>query len=334
MQFGFTLKPEHSIEATLELARVGESLGFDYLWLFDSHVLWRDPYPLLTLIAEHTSRLRLGTCVTNPGTREPSVTASSLATLNELSGGRMDLGIGRGDSARRVLGKPPITLAHTEEAIRVIRELVEGRPVEYDGTELQLTWAGKWKLPVWLAGYGPMALSMAGRVADGVILQLADPDLVRWFGGQVRESAVAAGRDGSMQVQAAAPLHIAPRDMARERTRWFPALVSNHVVDLVNKYPREQLPESLTGYITDRAGYDYHHHAEVGSSNAGFVGDEVTDRFCVLGEVDEVVEKLRVLESAGVDQFNVYLMNGDEREQLERIGREVIPAMAATATRG
>jgi len=146
---------------------------------------------------------------------------------------------------------------------------------------------------------------------------------------QVREAAVAAGRDpASIQVQAAAPLHVGPVDLGRDRTRWFPALVSNHVVDLVNRYPREQLPESLTGYIRDRTGYDYHHHAEVGSSNAGFVGDDVTDRFCVLGEVDDVVEKLRVLADAGVTQFNVYLMNGDEREQLERIGREVVPALA------
>jgi probable F420-dependent oxidoreductase len=329
MQFGFTLKPEHSIEETLDLAKAGEDAGFDYLWLFDSHVLWREPYALLALTAEHTKKLRLGTCVTNPGTREPSVTASALATLDEVSGGRMDLGIGRGDSARRVLGKPPITLAHTEEAIHVIKELVEGRPVAYEGAELQLTWSGKWTLPVWVAGYGPMALSMTGRVADGVILQLADPDLIRWFVGQVREAAVNAGRDpDAIQVQAAAPLHLGPRDLGRERTRWFPALVSNHVVDLVNKYPREQLPDSLTGYITDRTGYDYHHHAEVGSTNAGFVGDEVTDRFCVLGDAEEVVEKLRVLADAGVTQFNVYLMNGDEREQLERIGREVIPALA------
>jgi probable F420-dependent oxidoreductase len=332
MQFGFTLKPEHSIADTIELAKLGESVGFDYLWLFDSHVLWRDPYPLLTLIAEHTSRLRLGTCVTNPGTREPSVTASALATLDELSDGRMDLGIGRGDSARRLLGKPPITMANTEEAITVIRDLVAGRPVTYEGTELQLAWCRNWELPVWIAGYGPMALAMTGRIADGVILQLADPDLIRWFVSQVRDAAREAGREpGAVKVQAAAPLHLGPRDLGRERTRWFPALVSNHVVDLVNKYPREQLPASLTGYIRDRTGYDYRHHAEVGSSNAGFVGDEVTDRFCVLGEVDEVLEKLNVLADAGVDQFNVYLMNGDEREQLERIGRDVIPAMAGVA---
>ena len=128
-----------------------------------------------------------------------------------------------------------------------------------------------------------------------------------------------------MRIQAAAPLHVGPREEARDRTRWFPALVSNHVVDLVNKYPREQLPESLTGYIVDRSGYDYHHHAEVGSSNAGFVGDEVIDRFCVLGSTAEVIDKLGVLADAGVDQFNVYLMNGDEEAQLEIIGRDVIP---------
>jgi alkanesulfonate monooxygenase SsuD/methylene tetrahydromethanopterin reductase-like flavin-dependent oxidoreductase (luciferase family) len=172
-----------------------------------------------------------------------------------------------------------------------------------------------------------MALAMTGRVADGLILQLADPDLIRWFVGQVRDAASAAGRDpASIRVQAAAPAHVAPRDLGRERTRWFPALVSNHVVDLVNKYPREQLPETLTGYITDREGYDYRHHAEVGSSNAAFVGDEVTDRFAVLGSADEHIAKLHELADAGVDQFNLYLMNGDEEAQLEAYGRDVIPA--------
>jgi probable F420-dependent oxidoreductase len=335
MDFGFTLKPDHTIERTLAIARQAEAAGFSHGWLFDSHVLWRDPYPLLTLMAGATTSLRLGTCVTNPATREPSVTASMLAVLDEISGGRMDLGIGRGDSARRVLGKPPTTMAHLEEAIVVIKALVEGRTVTFEGTELTLPWSGKWRLPVWVAGYGPMALQMTGRVADGVILQLADPDLIRWFVGQLREAAVEAGREpGSILVQAAAPAHIGPRDVGRQRTKWFPALVSNHVVDLVNKYPREHLPEALTGYVHDRAGYDYHHHAEVGSSNAAFVGDEVTDRFCVLGEADEHIVKLRELAAAGVDQFNLYLMNGDEEAQVEAYGRDVIPALrdlAATA---
>jgi probable F420-dependent oxidoreductase len=256
------------------------------------------------------------------------VTASALAVLDEISDGRMDLGIGRGDSARRVLGKPPITMVHTEEAINVIRTLVAGGSITYEGTELVFPWTRGWTLPIWVAGYGPMAIAMTGRVADGIILQLADPDLIRWFVAQLRDAAKAAGRDpATLKVQAAAPAHIGPHELGRERTRWFPALVSNHVVDLINKYPRDELPDALTGYITDRSGYDYRHHAEVGSSNAAFVGDEVTDRFCILGSADEHVAKLQELADAGVDQFNFYLMNGDEEDQVEAYGKDVIPAV-------
>ncbi len=335
MDFGFTIKPDHSVTRTLALTRRAEAAGFTYGWLFDSHVLWRDPYPILTLMAQATERMRLGTCVTNPATREPSVTASSLAVLDELSGGRMDLGIGRGDSARRVLGKPPTTMATLEQAIVLIRDLVEGRSASDDGREISLPWTGRWKLPVWVAGYGPMALAMTGRVADGVILQLADPDLIRWMAGMVRDAATAAGRDpASIRVQAAAPAHVGPVEACRERVRWFPALVSNHVVDLVSKYPREQLPESLTGYIREREGYDYLKHAEVGSSNASFVSDEVVDRFCVIGPVEAHIEKLAALRDAGVDQFNTYLMNGDEEETLAAYGRDIVPAFAGGGRAG
>ena len=328
MQFGFTLKPGHSIERTIALTKQAEAAGFDYAWLFDSHVLWRDPYPLLTLMAQATTRLRLGTCVTNPATREPSVTASLLATLTELSGGRMDLGIGRGDSARRVLGKPPTSMKDLEEAVHVIRALVEGRSIEYEGTMLELTWSPGLPLPVWVAGYGPVALKLTGRIADGSMLQIGDPDLVRWFVSQVRDSAVLNGREpAAIRVMAAAPAHIGDLADGRDRTRWFPALVSNHVVDLVNKYPREDLPEELTTYVRTREGYDYHHHAEVGSDNAAFVTDEIVDRFCILGSAEDHLVRLRELERAGVDQFNLYLMNGNEEEQLELYGRDIIPAM-------
>ena len=334
MDFGFTLKPGHSIERTVALTRQAEAAGFDYGWLFDSHVLWKDVYPLLTLMATNTTRMRLGTCVTNPATRDITVTASALATLDEISGGRMDLGIGRGDSAQRVLGKGPVKTAVLEEAVGVIRDLVEGRTTSYmEADELSLSyngqlWTGAWELPVWIAGYGPLVLAMAGRAADGVILQLADVDLIRWMISMVRESALEAGRDpDTIKVQAAAPAHVGPIDECREHVRWFPALVSNHVVDLVNKYPREQLPESLTGYVQDRAGYDYQHHAAVGSDNAAFVADEVADRFSIVGPPDEHVRRLVELHEAGVDQFNLYLMNGDEEAQLEAYGKAVIPAV-------
>ena len=327
MDFGFTIKPDHSIEPTVALTRQAEAAGFAHGWLFDSHVLWRDPYPLLTVMAQATTTLRLGTCVTNPATREPSVTASSLAVLQELSGGRFDLGIGRGDSAIRVLGKPPTTMAMLEEAVHVIRALAEGRPIEYEGAVLQLTWSAGHRLPVWVAGYGPVALKMTGRIADGAMLQIADPDLVRWFADQVRASAREAGRDpNAVRIMAAAPAHVGDLADGRDRIRWFPALVGNHVVDLVNKYQGE-LPEALTHYVRGREGYDYLHHAEVGSSNAAFVTDEVVDRFGIVGDAAAHITKLRVLADAGVDQFNVYLMNGNEEEQLEIYGREIIPVL-------
>jgi probable F420-dependent oxidoreductase len=329
MDFGFTLKLDHPYERTVALTRQAESAGFSYGWLFDSHVLWRDPYPLLTVMAVNTSTMRLGTCVTNPATRDPSVTASALAALNEISGGRMVLGIGRGDSARRVMGKPPTTLARLEEATNLIRDLVEGRTVTEDGTDMHFTWTRGDKLPVWVAGYGPKALELTARIADGVILQLADVDLIRWFVGQLRDAAMAAGRDPSeIRVMAAAPAHVGDLESCRERVRWFPALVSNHVVDLVNRYDPKDLPPALTGYVRDREGYDYLHHAEVGSSNAAFVDDDVVDRFSVIGPVEAHLAKLRDLADAGVDQFNIYLMNGDEEQTLDIYGREIIPQLA------
>jgi probable F420-dependent oxidoreductase len=283
-------------------------------------------------MAQNSKRLRLGTCVTNPATRDPSVTASSLAVLQEVSDGRMDLGIGRGDSALRVLGKPPKTLEQLEQATTMIRDLAEGREVYYDGTAIQLPWAGAYKLPVWIAGYGPKALAITGRIADGAILQIGDPDLIRWCAGLLRAGAAEAGRDTDrISVMAAAPAHVGERADARERVRWFPALVSNHVVDLVKRYGESGIPEALTRYVHNRGGYDYHHHAEVGSDNAAFVDDESVDRFTVVGSVDEHIAKLRELADAGVDQFNVYLMNGDEEEQLRIYGREIIPELEGVA---
>ena len=330
MKFGFTLKPDHSIEETLELTRRAEALGFEYGWLFDSHVLWRDPYPLLTLMIGATSTMRFGTCVTNPATREPSVTASTLAVLSEISNGRVDLGIGRGDSARRVLGKAPTSMKDLEAAVTLIRGLVAGTSMEYEGTALHLPWTKGHRLPVWIAGYGPMALSLAGRLGDGALLQIGDPDLIRWFAGQVQEAATASGRTSPVEIMAAAPSYIGDLATGRERIRWFPALVGNHVVDLINKY-EGALPESLTRYVRDREGYNYLHHAEVGSSNASFVTDDIVDRFGLVGSVEDHVNKLVELDKAGVTQFNLYLMNGDEAEQLELFGTHVIPAYRAAA---
>lgn len=326
MKFGITLKPDHAYTRSVDLARRAEANGFSYGWLFDSHVLWRDPYPLLTLIGASTTDLRLGTCVTNPATRDVTVTASALATLNEITGGRMDLGIGRGDSARRVMGKKPTTVAYMEECCRIVRALTAGEKIELDGTEIQMEWATNGPVPIWVAGYGPMALAAAGRVADGVILQLADPDIIRWCIGFVRAAAEEAGRNpDDIEIMAAAPAYVSDDlALARDKVRWFPALVGNHVVDLINKYPKDDLPEALWKYVENREGYDYHHHAEVGSDNATFVTDAITDQFAIVGPPSAHHERLEQLRDAGVTQFNIYLMNGEEEDCLDAYGRDIV----------
>jgi len=335
MQFGFTLKPDLSVERILGLTRQAEQAGFQYGWIFDSHVLWKDPYPLLALMAANTSKLRLGTCVTNPAVRDITVTASLYATLNVISGGRMELGIGRGDSSRRVLGKKPVTSAHLEQAIADFRALTAGREIQYDGQPTQITWAHG-SPPVWIAGYGPKVLTLAGRIADGIILQFADPDLIAWCLGFVWQGAKEAGRKRSdIEIMAAAPAWVSDDlKAARERVRWFPALVSNHVVDLIARYKPEELPPALVSYVRNRPGYDYRHHCEVESDNKQFVSDEIVDRFCLLGSAARQAEKLRSLAAAGVTQFNLYLMSGEEEAQLDVFAREVAPQGAPNAPCG
>jgi probable F420-dependent oxidoreductase len=327
LEFAITFKADMLPQRIVNLTRQAEAAGFTHGWSFDSHILWQDPYPLLTLMAVNSERMHLGTCVTNPVVRDPTVTASLLATLNRISGGRMEVGIGRGDSSRRVMGKKPTTLARLEETVALIRDLTAGKRVIYQGQPLQMPWADAGVPPVWIAGYGPKALRCAGRIADGIILQFADVDLIRWCLGFVRQGAESAGRDYSQIRVMSATAVWAADDLAkaRQQVRWFPALVSNHVVDLISRYPCAELPEALTAYVRDRKGYNYLHHAEVGSANAAFVSDEIVDRYCIVGPVQTHLRRLHELQEVGVTQFNIYLMSGDEEQTLEIYGRDVIP---------
>jgi alkanesulfonate monooxygenase SsuD/methylene tetrahydromethanopterin reductase-like flavin-dependent oxidoreductase (luciferase family) len=231
-----------------------------------------------------------------------------------------------------VLGKAPTTLVELEAAVDCIRRLAAGDSIAFEGEDITLSWANS-KLPVWIAGYGPKALHLTGRIADGVILQFADPHLIKWCLGFVREGAIAAGRDpASIQVMAAAPVWVSD-DLpnARDHVRWFPALVSNHVMDLIRRYDPSELPPELTAYVQNRSGYDYHHHAEVGSDNARFVSDEIVDTFCIVGPASEHRRRLQELADLGVNQFNIYLMSGDEEDTLEVYEREILPTLGRSA---
>jgi probable F420-dependent oxidoreductase len=248
----------------------------------------------------------------------------------------MVMGIGRGDSARRYIGQKPVKVAEFERRCRMIRDFMNGRPVDWNDKELQLKWVRSElpEIPMWVAGYGPKALAVAGRVADGVIIQLADPVIVRWIMDTARQAAEEAGRDPSeLKCIVSAPSHIS-NDIAgaREQVRWFPAMVSNHVMDLIERYGFEsEIPKELTEYVRVRKFYDYNEHSRVGAKHGEFVTDEICDRFCVLGSPEQATAKLRELESVGVDQFNIYLMTEGQEEVLAAYGKDIVPQFSSAA---
>jgi probable F420-dependent oxidoreductase len=334
MEFGVVLQCNPPAWRTVELAKQAELAGFGYVWTFDSHLLWQEPYVIYSQILSATHRVIVGPMVTNPATRDWTVTASTFATLNEMFGNRTVCGIGRGDSAVRVINGKPVTLSELREAIDVIRKLANGDAAQYKDSTLRLTWNPHSRLDIYVAAYGPKALALTGEVGDGFILQLADLAVAEWSIKAVRDAAAAAGRDpASVKICVAAPAYIGA-DIAhqREQCRWFGGMVGNHVADIVARYGADggPVPQALTDYIAGRQGYDYNEHGRVGNTHADFVPDEIVDRFCLLGTADEHIDKLRALKALGVDQFAVYLQHDAKEATLQAYADRVIPALADT----
>jgi probable F420-dependent oxidoreductase len=255
--------------------------------------------------------------------------------MQDVSKGRMVMGIGRGDSSRRVVGLKPVKIVEFERRLRMMKDLMNGRAVEWNEKDLTLEWARELpEIPMHVAAYGPRALGVAGRVGDGVIIQLADPQIIQWIMETARTAATEEGRNpDALECIVCAPSHIGD-DMAdaREQVRWFPAMVSNHVMDLIERYGFDsEIPAALTDYVKARKFYDYKDHSRVGAKHGEFVTDEICDRFCVLGTAEQATDKLKELESIGVDQFNIYLMTEGQDETLAAYGKEIIPQFSGVA---
>jgi probable F420-dependent oxidoreductase len=339
MDFGVVLQNDPPAWRVVEIARRAEQYGFTHVWTFDSHLLWQEPFVVYSQILANTHRVMVGPMVTNPATRDWTVTASLFATLNDMFGNRTICGIGRGDSAVRVINGKPVTLANLRDAIDVIRALANGEQASYRGNLLRFPWGASSRLPIWIAAYGPKALALTGEVGDGFILQLADPDITTWSIAAVRKAAADAGRDpASVKICVAAPAYVtdgSPRGLyqGRAQCRWFGGMVGNHVSDIVGRYGADggAVPKALSDYIAGRQGYDYNSHGKAGNTHTDFVPDEVIDRFCLIGPVEHQIDRLLELRDLGVDQFALYLQHDAKDFTLTAYGDKVIPSVNARA---
>ncbi|MBM3742257.1 MAG: TIGR03842 family LLM class F420-dependent oxidoreductase [Actinobacteria bacterium] len=332
MDIGVVLQTTPPARQVIDLARKADVNGFSHVWTFDSHILWEEPFVIYSQILAETKNVVVGPMVTNPATRDWTVTASLFATLNEMYGNRTICGIGRGDSAVRVTNGKPTTLATLRESIHVIRELANGREVDYNGSKIKFEWASKSRCEVWVAAYGPKALQLTGEVGDGFILQLADIDIAAWTIDAVRKAARDSGRDpDKIKLCVAAPAYVGD-DIThmREQCRWFGGMVGNHVADIVARYGESSsVPKALTDYIKGREGYDYKQHGQAGNTHTTFVPDSIVDRFCILGKVDDHLKRLKELRDLGVDQFSIYLQHDGKDQTLDAYGKHILPEIAA-----
>ena len=292
-----------------------ETLGYDAAWLTDSQLLRREIYVCLAACALRTSRIKLGTSVTSPVTRHVSVAASAIASLEEMSNGRMLIGIGTGNSAVRPMGLKPATVAELEAYVAKLKRLLRAETVPFEnGKSARLTWlSGPAATPVYIAATGPKATRAAARVADGVILyQGLTPAAISNGLRLVREGAMEAGRDPkTIDVMLWACLGIShDRDEARRH-------VSGRVASVLN-FSSLDLFEGEERAIVSRIkqAYSYTEHLSPDPRHAALVPDSILDKYALAGTPDEIRERLKPLRAIPeVSQIILLPQATDERTQ-------------------
>ena len=336
MQFGVALTTDKTFQDVLWEAQLAEELGFSFIGFPDMPYNFMDVYPFMAACAQRTSRIQLGPYVTNPLTRHPSVTASAMATLNVMSEGRAFLALGRGDSAVKQLGWRPAPWKQYRQSIQDMRSWMRGEAVEVAGapTPLQLKFT-EGEVPISLGLFGPRGAKVAGELGDCATTECAEIGSVKWFNESSQQAAKDAGRprvDFEVSIGTYVSDDIAK---ARDMVRWEPEALLNLIWHLMQTYPIEELPASLTKgleYLGKRKDfwqtYNWDTHGMVDEGHKQLVTDEMVDRFCVLGSVNNCVDKLRELEKVGVDRFCAYVFSPDREQvasQMRLYAEKIIP---------
>jgi alkanesulfonate monooxygenase SsuD/methylene tetrahydromethanopterin reductase-like flavin-dependent oxidoreductase (luciferase family) len=316
--------------------RKAEEAGYSHAWFIDSQILWQDCFVYMTHALAQTERIVVGTAVTNPFTRHVTTTASAFATLAELHPGRLELGIGRGDSAVRTMGLNPVPTRFLRESVPVLRDLMAGRHVELNGADVYFRWIkpGVPGVPIMMSATGPKNLRAAGGLADRVMLYVGvNPTSVSWAIEHVRAGAEAAGRDpDAVRFSVLTAMWVSEdQEDAWTQCRWAPAACANHIEDTIERNPEHGMPETMTRLPQARDAYDYYAgHLDSAAEHTEYLSGDLVDDFALAGPPDKVLGKVRELADLGIDEVSCAYLNGSF-EQIDRVGREIIPAVAGVA---
>jgi 5,10-methylenetetrahydromethanopterin reductase len=337
---GLGLFPTEPPARVVELVRLAEELGYACAYIGDSQMIWREAYVILGAAALATQRIRLATGVTNPMTRDPSVIAAAFETLHELSGGRVLLGIGTGDSSVETLARKPATLAHLERTMGVLRGLLAGATVEdpQTGAPIRLTYAHPslaLRVPMYVAVSSPKIHRLAGRVADGAIVLVGtDPGYLAASRTELEAGAADAqpARDlkaDGFRVVCWTPCSIQEDGAAARRA------VKAHVARVLKrKLPFEHDADTQRVVQRIREQYEYYEHMQPGTAHGDLVPDELVERFALAGTPAEVEQQLRRLAATGlVDEIAIIPHTEDpaDRERIIRRVGAMIPDLQSAA---
>ncbi|MGH7846349.1 MAG: LLM class flavin-dependent oxidoreductase [Candidatus Binatia bacterium] len=283
LSFGVGLFPTEPLSKMIQLAKLSEDLGFSHIWVGDSHLIWREAYVNMAAAALNTSKVKLGTGVTNPVTRHPSVVASAYATLEELAPGRFIVGIGLGDSSVETMGMKPARLGFFAQTIKDMRELLAGKEVALETGKIHLKHSTKTRVPIYIAASGPKMLELAGRIADGVIILvgIAD-DYIRQALERIRAGAHSAGRDfKEIDLVLWVPCAASDKLPAREAVKAHVARAVAHPLPFVLDEKEKRVLDEI------RKAYNYYQHMERQASQAQVIPDWLVDKFAIAGTAKE-----------------------------------------------
>jgi 5,10-methylenetetrahydromethanopterin reductase len=329
-----------TVEASAERA---EAAGWDGVAFTDSQNLVGDPFVAAALAAKVTERLQLATGVTNVATRDPAALATVAATVQEVSGGRFALGLGRGDTALFHLGRKPQPVDRFVEQATQLHDYLGGAAVDREGFESRLRWlerAIQPRVPVDVAASGPKVISFAAATMERVTFAVgADPARVAWALELARTSMAAAGRDepdvsfGAYVTVSPHPDAAVARDLVRGSVAafaHFSAMPGSTGAGL----------DAADGEIVAEVGrrYDSNLHLQNAAPHAQTMPPEFVDRFAVVGPSEVCIERLTELAALGLERFvltgpSFGADRNEARRSYDLLVQEVVPALKEAGQR-